>query len=157
MAQTSPDAEGIFNLIISTFTSSSSPQKLCDLAAMKSKAQVSDQDWDAVLAYSAQVLSNLANFKSFGAVKFIPRCSPSAFRAVVAASEKSVEALKLWDSIGERMWSVEPEAKNAIGKPCEGHLSAYYPDAGHGFPSDKEVDEVQAVCDANGVSTLNTR
>lgn len=46
-----------------------------------------------------QVLSNLANFKSFGATKFIPRVSDAALEAVVSASERSDIALPLWNSV----------------------------------------------------------
>lgn len=42
-----------------------------------------------------------------------------------------------------------------IGKRCDGHLSNYYPS--ELAPSDDEVSETQALCDAAGVSTLNTR
>ena len=53
------------------------------------------------------------------------------------------------------IYSLEPEASLSIGKPSEGHLSAYYPS--NPAPSDAEIDEVQAICDKAGVSTLNTR
>lgn len=57
--------------------------------------------------------------------------------------------------VKEEIYALTPESKLTIGKPSEGHLSSYYPS--DPAPSDAEVDEVQALCDAAGVSTLNTR
>lgn len=57
--------------------------------------------------------------------------------------------------IKEEIYSLEPDSKLTIGKPSEGHMSAYYPS--DPAPSDAEVDEVQALADAAGVSVLNTR
>lgn len=102
-----------------------------------------------------QVLSNLSNFKSFGATKFIPRVPESAFEAVVKASERSSTALPLWEQLKTEIYSLSPEASLSIGKPSQGHRSAYYPSSP--APSDEQVNEVQALADAAGVSTLNTR
>ncbi|KAL8283979.1 hypothetical protein RQP46_005092 [Phenoliferia psychrophenolica] len=153
--QTSPSSETIFDLIISTFSSAKDPTKLSEVEAHKKASRVTEEEWEGVLAYCAQVLSNLGNFKSFGATKFIPRIPASVFGAVVKASERSSVALPLWESVKEEIYSLSPEASLSIGKPSEGHLSAYYPS--NPAPSDAEVDEVQAICDKAGVSTLNTR
>jgi hypothetical protein len=117
MAQTSFHSETIFDLIIASFSSSSDPTKLADLVAMKERSGLAEEDWNGVLAYCAQVrplgvvgwrrgadepsqvLSNLSNFKSFGATKFIPRVSESAFEAVVKAAERTSVAHPLWDSV----------------------------------------------------------
>ncbi|KAG0659062.1 hypothetical protein C6P46_005358 [Rhodotorula mucilaginosa] len=157
MRQTTPQAEKLFNLLIATFSAaqSSEPAKLAALEQLKSKSGVSDAEWADVLAYSAQVLSNLANFRSFGATKFVPRVSQEAFEAVVKASERADLAVPLWNELKEEIYALEPEAALSIGKPSAGHVSAYYPSSP--APSDEQVDEVQALCDAAGISTLNTR
>lgn len=55
MTQTSAESEGIFDLIIATFSSKADLNKLANLDQIKTKSGVSDEEWDAVLAYSAQV------------------------------------------------------------------------------------------------------
>ncbi|KAK4705199.1 dipeptidyl-peptidase III, partial [Phenoliferia sp. Uapishka_3] len=153
--QTSPSSEKIFDLIIAVFSSSGDKTKLADVGKMEKESGVGKEDWEGVLAYCAQVLSNLGNFKSFGATKFVPRVPATAFAAVIKASERSSVALPLWEFIKEEIYSLEPEASLSIGKPGEGHLSAYYPS--NPAPTEAEIDEVQAMCDKVGVSTLNTR
>lgn len=86
MGQTSFASETIFDTLISTFSSSAESHKLANLEELKSRSGVSEEDWQGVLAYTAQVsslgdhfppirrssplcallqvLSNLANFKS---------------------------------------------------------------------------------------------
>ncbi|KAK4053216.1 hypothetical protein OIO90_003990 [Microbotryomycetes sp. JL221] len=155
MGQTTFHADKIHDWLMATFSSAQDSHKLADLQTMKQKSGVSDQDWSNVLAFAAQALSNLANFKSFGAVKFIPRVSPEAFDKVVSNAERSATALPLWRSLKQELYAVEPESQMLIGKPSEGHVSSYYPS--DPAPSDLEVDEVQRLCDEAGVSTLNTR
>jgi len=108
-------------------------------------------DW----SISVQVLSNLANFKSFGGTKFLPRASSESFAAVVMASERADVATPLWDKVEEVIYDYKHDKSLLIGKPTEGHTSNYYPS--NPPPSEDEVNEVQALCDAAGVSTLNTR
>lgn len=107
-------------------------------------------------SWERETLANRMLPLSFGATKFIPRVDESAFEAVVRASERSTEALPLWDALKEEIYALAPEAKLAIGKPADGHLSSYYPSP-ENPPSDAEVEEVQALADQAGVSTLNTR
>ncbi|BGP24644.1 hypothetical protein JCM10295v2_003562 [Rhodotorula toruloides] len=151
--QTTPTAEHLCDLVIATF--SAEKGKVADLAALKAKSGVNDEDWTELLAYSAQVLSNLSNMRSFGATKFIPRVPEQAFDAVVKACHRSDVALPLWQELKEDIYSLSPETSLSIGKPSAGHVSAYYPSSP--APSDAQVDEVQALCDAAGISTANTR
>jgi len=153
MAQTSPHGPSLFDLIVSTF--SAAPGKFVDLAKLKQESAVSDDEWHDTLSYCAQVLSNLANIKSFGATKFVPRVPREAFEKVVKASPNSKAALSYWDKVKDEIYALEPEPLLTIGKRCDGHLSNYYPS--ELAPSDDEVSETQALCDAAGVSTLNTR
>lgn len=86
MGQTSLASETIFDTLVCTFSSSADSHKLANLDELKSRSGVSEEDWQGVLAYTAQVsslgdpfqpirrssslrallqvLSNLANFKS---------------------------------------------------------------------------------------------
>lgn len=57
MAQTTSHAEGLFDLLIATFSSSASPTALADLEAHKARSKVSEEDWAAVMSYAAQVSS----------------------------------------------------------------------------------------------------
>ncbi|BGP40068.1 hypothetical protein JCM10449v2_004026 [Rhodotorula kratochvilovae] len=155
MRQTTQHSEKLFDLLIATFSSAADPAKLANLEQLRQKSQVSEEDWKAVLAYAAQVFSNLSNFRSFGATKFVPRASKDAFAAVVATSERASVAVPLWEELATEIYALTPEASLSIGKPTAGHTSAYYPSSPP--PSDAQVDEVQALCDAAGVSTLNTR
>ena len=76
-----------------------------------------------------------------------------------SVSGSATAALALTDTsrtqIKTEIYALSPESKLTIGKISEGHTSAYYPS--DPAPSDAEVDEVQALADAAGVSTLNTR
>ncbi|GAA6057587.1 hypothetical protein JCM3770_005398 [Rhodotorula araucariae] len=155
MRQTTRHSEKLFDLLVTTFSSATDPAKLANLEHLKQKSQVADDEWSAVLAYAAQVFSNLSNFRSFGATKFVPRASRDAFAAIVAASERASVAIPLWEELAAEIYALTPEASLSIGKPTAGHTSAYYPSSPP--PSDEQVDEVQALCDAAGVSTLNTR
>jgi dipeptidyl-peptidase-3 len=60
-AQSSPQSPHIYDLLILLFTGADG--KLADLDALKSKAGVSNEDWESLLQYSAQVMSNLSNYK----------------------------------------------------------------------------------------------
>ncbi|GAA5906487.1 hypothetical protein JCM5296_003782 [Sporobolomyces johnsonii] len=155
MRQTTFHAERLFDLVVGTFSAATNPKKLADLAKIKNKSGVSDEEWNEVLAYCAQVLSNLSNFKSFGATKFIPRASEAAFEAVVNASERADVVKPLFNELKSEIYALSPEPALTIGNPNAGHLSSYYPSSPP--PSDAQVNEVQAICDAAGVSTLNTR
>jgi len=155
MNQWTPKAEQIYDLILSLFGSAADPSKPVDFTALQQTAQLSQLEWEEALDYSAQVLSNLCNYKSFGATKFIPRCPPSTFHALVSASQQPAKAAALWELVKDDMYSLEPVPLLDIGKPSAGHLSNYYPNSQH--ISDLEINLVQAVCDAHQLSTLNTR
>jgi len=155
MNQWTPKAEQIYDLILSLFGSAADPNKPVDFTALQQTAQLSQLEWEEALDYSAQVLSNLCNYKSFGATKFIPRCPPSTFHALVSASQQPAKAAALWELVKDDMYSLEPVPLLDIGKPSAGHLSNYYPNSQH--ISDLEINLVQAVCDAHQLSTLNTR
>ncbi|KAF7792994.1 hypothetical protein EIP86_004099 [Pleurotus ostreatoroseus] len=149
--QWTPQAQKLYDLLILTFSDNG---KLADLEALKRKSGVSDGEWDYLLEYASQVMSNLVNYKSFGFTKFIPRCSESTFSAVVFNSVHAEKAKTLWNELSGHIYQLVPESSNFIGKRAAGEISNYY----LGEPiTDEEVAAVQAAAEKLGVDVLNTR
>ncbi|ESK93921.1 dipeptidyl peptidase iii [Moniliophthora roreri MCA 2997] len=149
-AQWTQQAIALYDLLILTFGDNG---KLADLQALKSKAGLSDEEWEDLIQYTVQVLSNLVNYRSFGFTKIIPRLSQDKFEAVVHASQSS-RASELWDSLKEHIFATEPPSALFIGKRSEGHVSNYY--LGECI-TDDEVAQVQTAAEQLGVDILNTR
>ncbi|KAF9260465.1 aflatoxin-detoxifizyme [Marasmius fiardii PR-910] len=150
-AQWTPEATDLYNLLISTFNDNT---KLADLAALQKNAGLTDEEWEDLMQYTVQVLSNLVNYRSFGFTKIIPRLPESKFEAVVKASPNSIWASKLWLGLKQQIYSTEPSASLFIGKRREGHISNYY--LGEVI-SDDEVTQVQTAAEELGIDILNTR
>ncbi|KNZ71745.1 Dipeptidyl peptidase 3 [Termitomyces sp. J132] len=150
--QWTPHASGLYDLLILTF---STPEgSLTDLTALQQQAGVSTEDWDDLLQYTLQVLSNLVNFKTFGFTKIIPRVSADKFQAVVKHSQNSQKALKLWKDLKEHIYALVPESGLFIGKRSLGHVSNYY----LGQPTtDEDVAAIQAAAENLCIDVLNTR
>ncbi|SGZ32256.1 BQ5605_C040g11835 [Microbotryum silenes-dioicae] len=166
MAQTSPHAEPIFDLLIAIFSSREDHAKLADLNAMKDKSQVGETGMGGrvglfgaadPLEAREQVFSNLAHFKSFWLVPSLSlRVDVRAFRkGRPLPAERKEDVQALWEKTKQEIYALSPVSQLVIGKPVRGHLSNYYPS--DPAPSDEHIDEVQNLCDQNGISTLNTR
>ncbi|KAF9482745.1 aflatoxin-detoxifizyme [Pholiota conissans] len=123
---------------------------LADLGALQTAAGLTSSEWEDLLQYTTQVLSNLVNFKSFGFTKLVPRVSSDKFEAVVATSANSNAAVPL----KEHIYATSPESTLFIGKRSLGHVSNYY--LGESI-NDEEVAAVQAAAEKIGVDVLNTR
>ncbi|KAF9792408.1 aflatoxin-detoxifizyme [Thelephora terrestris] len=149
--QWTEQAQTLYDLIILIFSENG---KLTNLDALKKKSGVSDGEWEDLLQYSSQVLSNLVNYKSFGFTKFIPRIPEEKFHAVVKASPNSSNALGVWNSLREHIYSVAPAPSLSIGKRSLGHISNYYTGE---IISDEEVAAVQEAAEKHDVNVLNTR
>ncbi|KAJ8463391.1 hypothetical protein ONZ45_g17600 [Pleurotus djamor] len=150
--QWTPQAQDLYDLLILTFSNAES--KLADLSQLQSSSELSTEEWDALLQYVIQVLSNLVNYKSFGFTKIIPRVSEEKFAAVVKASAKSEKATALWEKLKDHIYSLSPESSLFIGKRSLGHISNYY----LGEPiTDEEVAAVQAAAEKLKIDVLNTR
>ncbi|THH30987.1 hypothetical protein EUX98_g3215 [Antrodiella citrinella] len=149
--QWTPQAQKLYDLLILIF---SDKGKIGDTEGLKQKSGVTPQEWEDILQYTSQVLSNLVNYKSFGFTKFIPRAPEAAFAAVVASSANAKEAGALWTELKDHIYETAPETANFIGKRSLGHVSNYYP--GQSI-SDEEVAAVQAAAEKIGVDILNTR
>lgn len=139
--------------------SDSSGKRLCDLTELKTKSDLNDDDFNALLAYSGLALVNLSNYRSFGNTKFLPRLESDKFDRVVKASDNHQRILDLWStSLRQEIYTSEPEGLLQVGEPSKGHLSNYFPiDQDAEPPTEKEVQAIQAVCDFNKISTTNTR
>ncbi|KAF9230024.1 peptidase family M49-domain-containing protein, partial [Melanogaster broomeanus] len=149
--QWTPQATKIYDLLILTFSTNG---KLADLGILKNNSGVSQRDFDDVLQYTAQVLQNLVNYKSFGFTKIVPRVVESEFAKVVAASTNASNAVPLFNELKEHIYAVTPESSLFIGKRSEGHVSNYY--LGEVI-TDEEVAAVQEAAEKLGVDILNTR
>ncbi|KAI0751198.1 aflatoxin-detoxifizyme [Daedaleopsis nitida] len=149
--QWTPQAQKLYDLLILVFSENC---KLANLEALQQKSGVSADDWEDLLQYSAQVLSNLVNFKSFGFTKIVPRIPEEKFGAVVEKSANAANAVPLWNELKEHIYQVLPESSNFIGKRSLGHVSNYYLDEP---PTDEEVAAIQAAAEKLDISVLNTR
>ncbi|KAL4251709.1 Dipeptidyl peptidase 3 [Abortiporus biennis] len=149
--QWTPQAQKLYDLLILTFSDN---KKLADLEALKTKSGVSSEEWEDLLQYSSQVLSNLANYKSFGFTKIIPRIPKDKFEAVVQASVNTNQTTPLWEELKDHIYQLVPESSNFIGKRSLGHVSNYY----LGEPiTDEQVSAIQDAAEKLGVDVLNTR
>ncbi|KAJ3997264.1 aflatoxin-detoxifizyme [Lentinula boryana] len=150
-AQWTPEANELYDLLILTF---SHDGHLADLETLRSASRLTPNEWEDILQYTIQVLSNLVNYRSFGFTKIIPRVSDLKFETVVQKSANSDRALALWFKLKEHIYATEPESSLFIGKRSEGHVSNYY--LGEVI-SDEEVKDVQAAAENIGIDVLNTR
>lgn len=96
--QWTPHAQELYTLLILIFTNPEDG-KCVDFNRLKEDSKVSDENWKHATSYTAQVLGNLVNYKSFGFSKFIPRIRPDDFKAIVEASPNKEQALLLWDKV----------------------------------------------------------
>lgn len=101
--QWSPYAREICRLIASVWSTTLS-NTMVDLVEYKKRAisaGVTDQHWLDALEWSAQVLSNLVNYRSFGNSKIIPALPSEAFRKIISASESPNKdgLLSTWDKV----------------------------------------------------------
>lgn len=55
-------------------------------AALKN-AQINDEEWRMLLAYSAAVFQNCGNYKAFGDTKFVPEIESEKFHAIVKSAD----------------------------------------------------------------------
>jgi dipeptidyl-peptidase-3 len=150
--QWTSQARDLYDLLILIFTDVRGA--MADITALQNSSRLPSSDWDDLLQYTIQVLSNLVNFKTFGFTKFVPRVPADKFEAVVANCANKTRALSLWETLKDHIYSLSPEASLFIGKRNRGHISNYY----LGEPiNDDEVADVQAAAEKIGVEVLNTR
>lgn len=104
------------------------------------------------LNYSAQVLGNAGNFKSFGDSKFIPRI-PAEKVAAIAKTTPTAE--KLWEQIKDDVYESSSIGKMHLGYIDSGHISTYYPDSPD--ITHAEIEYVSDFLKDQGLMPENTR
>ncbi|KAI0638610.1 aflatoxin-detoxifizyme [Trametes polyzona] len=149
--QWTPQAQKLYDLLILTFSDNG---QLADLDALHKKSGATAEEWEDLLQYTSQVLSNLVNFRSFGFTKIVPRIPEDKFAAVVEKSANAANAVPLWKELKEHIYQLVPESSNFIGKRSLGHVSNYY--LGEP-PTDEEVAAIQTAAEKLDISVLNTR
>ncbi|KAF9532974.1 aflatoxin-detoxifizyme [Crepidotus variabilis] len=150
--QWTEEARDLYDLLIATF--SDSKGGLSNFDNLKKEAGLNETEWEDLLQYTAQVLSNLVNFKTFGFTKIVPRVPAIKFESVVKNSASKDKALSLWNKLKGHIYATSPEASLFIGKRNLGHISNYY--LGE-LVTDEEVAAVQTAAEKIGVDVLNTR
>ncbi|KAH9001280.1 aflatoxin-detoxifizyme [Lactarius akahatsu] len=151
LGQWTPYTEKLFDLLILVFGENGT---ITNVDTLKEKSGLSTDEWERVLEFASQVLSNLANYKSFGFTKFVPRVPQDKFTAVIENSPNAANAVPLWNELKEHIYALEPEASLFIGKSELGQVSNYY--LGDTI-TDDEVAAVQTAAENIGVDILNTR
>lgn len=149
LRQCSPESEPIYDFITNI-------HKHCngDWVHLAKKADVSTEEVQYFLQYAAQFLGNLGNYKSFGDVKFIPRCSLETLHAL--ASRTSDDAVKLFEKCKSAIYANEGQpALMHFGFPGQGHISSYYP----GSPdiTQPEIEQVGEFLEKKKLLPENTR
>ncbi|KAH9019047.1 aflatoxin-detoxifizyme [Lactarius hengduanensis] len=151
LGQRTTYTEKLFDLLILVFGENGT---ITNVDTLKEKSGLSTDEWERVLEFASQVLSNLANYKSFGFTKFVPRVPQDKFAAVIENSPNAANAVPLWNELKEHIYALEPEASLFIGKSELGQVSNYY--LGDTI-TDDEVAAVQTAAENIGVDILNTR
>jgi len=151
LGQWTPYTEKLYDFLTLTFSENGT---IADTNALKAKSGLTDDEWDRLLEFASQSLSNLANYKSFGFTKFVPRISQAKFSAVVENSPNAANAVPVWNELRDHIYALEPEASLFIGKRDLGQVSNYY----LGEPiTDEEVAAVQTAAENIKIDILNTR
>lgn len=151
LKQTTPYASDLYDLL--RYVWSDKDGKLADLDALRKASGLDEQAWTHAQEYTAQVFGNLANFKSFGDIKIIPRVSEADLKKLVDASANKDKAAPLFDKVKEDIFSTTPAASTLLGFPDQGHVTHYY----SSNVTQDDIKAVQSWADAKGVDQLNTR
>jgi len=151
LGQWTPFTEKLYDLLILTFSENGT---ITDIDALKEKSGLSEDEWDRVLEFASQALTNLANYKSFGFTKFVPRVPQEKLSAVIEHSPNAANAVPLWNELRDHIYALEPEPSLFIGKRDLGHVNNYY--LGDTI-TDDEVAAVQTAAEKTKIDILNTR
>ncbi|CEP01737.1 unnamed protein product (mitochondrion) [Plasmodiophora brassicae] len=149
-AQLSHESPAICRMLVDAVTG---PNGACrDLTKLRDCSGVSAGEFQWFLEYAVCTLSNLGPYKSFGDTKFVPRLPIASFEKVVAASGSGA-ARDAFARLKSVIYSLDPEPIRRIGFPADGHVSGFY----SSDVSRSDVEAVQTLLDASGISALNTR
>ncbi|XP_044125836.1 dipeptidyl peptidase 3 isoform X3 [Bufo gargarizans] len=149
--QTSPESPAIYILLNRLFRA----QEPCVLQKVAQCQGMTDEEYQALLVYTAGFFANMGNYKSFGDTKFVPNVSKEKLEKLLHASEaftkdpEGVEAL--WKMVEDRMYSLEPRERQ-LGLGDHG-ISTYF--SANCTLEDAKL--VQKFLDSKSLSAYNTR
>ena len=144
----SPESESIYDLIVALYQHCSG-----DWDSLAKTAEVGKDELQLLLQYFTQFLGNLGNYKGFGDVKFIPRCSP---RTVAALAGQGSAALNFYERCKDAIYADGGKpALMHFGFPGQGHMSTYYPESPD--ITREEIEKVGELLGTKGILPENTR
>ena len=144
----SPESESIYDLIFALHQHCSG-----DWDSLAKIAEVGKDELQLLLQYFTQFLGNLGNYKGFGDVKFIPRCSP---RTIAALAAQGSAAEKFYERCKNAIYADGGKpALMHFGFPGQGHMSTYYPESRD--ITREEIEKVGELLGAKGILPENTR
>nr|XP_033810385.1 dipeptidyl peptidase 3 [Geotrypetes seraphini]XP_033810386.1 dipeptidyl peptidase 3 [Geotrypetes seraphini] len=151
LLQTSPESPAIYVLLIRLFRAQG-PKELKELAT---SLGLTEDEYQALLIYTAGIFSNMGNYKSFGDTKFIPNLPKEKLKTLVWHSEAfqqhPEEMESLWNNYGELMYSLLPRQKN-LGVGEKG-ISTYFSEN----CTMEDAELAQKFLDSKNISAYNTR
>ena len=144
----SPESESIYDLIVALYQHCNG-----DWDSLAKTAEVGKDELQLLLQYFTQFLGNLGNYKGFGDVKFIPRCSP---RTIAALAAQGSAAEKFYERCKDAIYADGGKpALMHFGFPCQGHMSTYYPESPD--ITREEIETVGELLGTKGILPENTR
>uniref|UniRef100_A0A8C6VR75 Dipeptidyl peptidase 3 n=1 Tax=Naja naja TaxID=35670 RepID=A0A8C6VR75_NAJNA len=151
LLQTSPESPTIYVLLSRIFRTQD-PSQLQEVAR---SVGVTDEEYQALLVYTAAIYANMGNYKSFGDTKFVPSLPKEKLKKVVWASQAFLqnpeEMEALWESCEKLMYSLEPLQRH-LGLCGEG-VSTYF----SANCSMEDAKLAQKFLDSQNISAYNTR
>ncbi|XP_013927314.1 PREDICTED: dipeptidyl peptidase 3 [Thamnophis sirtalis] len=151
LLQTSPESPTIYVLLSRIFRTQD-PNQLQEVAR---SLGVTDEEYQALLVYTAAIYANMGNYKSFGDTKFVPSLPKEKLKKLVWASQAFLqnpeEMEALWESCEKLMYSLEPLQRH-LGLRGEG-VSTYF----SANCSMEDAKLAQKFLDSQNISAYNTR
>ncbi|KAG8563632.1 hypothetical protein GDO81_016156 [Engystomops pustulosus] len=149
--QTSPESPAIYILLNRLFRA----QEPSVLHGVAQSQGLSDEEYQALLVYTAGFFANMGNYKSFGDTKFVPNLPKEKLEKLLRASEAFTKDPKgmetLWKMVEDRMYSLEPQERQ-LGLGDHG-ISTYF--SANCTLEDAEL--IQKFLDSKSISAYNTR
>ncbi|XP_069501035.1 dipeptidyl peptidase 3 [Ambystoma mexicanum] len=151
LLQTSPESPAIFVLLSKLFRH----QETEDLKGLALQLGITEEEYQALLVYTAGLFANMGNYKSFGDTKFIPNLPKDKFHELVRKSTafqlQKEEMESLWESCGDLMYSLEPR-QQSLGLGDKG-TTTYFSDN----CTLEDAELAQKFLDSKNISAYNTR
>ncbi|XP_069824333.1 dipeptidyl peptidase 3 isoform X2 [Dendropsophus ebraccatus] len=149
--QTSPESPAIYVLLNRLFRA----QEPVVLHGVAKSQGLTDDEYQALLVYTAGFFANMGNYKSFGDTKFVPNVPKEKLEKLLRASEafaKDPEGMEaLWKMVEDRLYSLEPRERQ-LGLGDHG-ISTYF--SANCTLEDAEL--IQKFLDSKSLSAYNTR